>query len=58
MNLSENAIQVLEKRYLKKDETGKPLESPREMFWRVAKNIALMDFVYYPEVYSGSPSRR
>ncbi len=57
MNLSENAIQVLEKRYLKKDETGKPLESPREMFWRVAKNIALMDFVYYPEVYSGSPRR-
>lgn len=53
MNLSKNAIQVLEKRYLKKDETGKPLETPAEMFWRVAKNIALMDLLYYPEVYSG-----
>lgn len=57
MNLSENAIQVLEKRYLKKDESGKPLESPAEMFWRVAKNIALMDFMYFPEVYSGSLKR-
>jgi len=57
LNLSENAIQVLEKRYLKKDEAGKPLETPAEMFWRVAKNIALMDFVYYPEVYAG-PERR
>lgn len=54
LNLTENAIQVLEKRYLKKDESGKPLESPNDMFWRVAKNIALMDLLYCPEVYAGA----
>ncbi len=57
MNLSENAIQVLEKRYLKKDEAGKPLETPVEMFWRVAKNIALMDLLYTQEAYSGPQDR-
>ena len=49
--LNENAIQVLEKRYLRKDEGGKPIEKPKDMFWRVAKNIALMDVLYHPEVY-------
>jgi ribonucleoside-diphosphate reductase alpha chain len=57
LNLSDNAVEVLEKRYLKKDEAGKPLESPAQMFWRVAKNIALMDLLYYPEVYSGPQER-
>jgi ribonucleoside-diphosphate reductase alpha chain len=57
LNLSENAIQVLEKRYLKKDEAGKPLETPVEMFWRVAKNIALMDLLYTQEAYSGLQDR-
>ncbi|HHY35156.1 MAG TPA: ribonucleoside reductase class II [Firmicutes bacterium] len=49
--LSENAIQVLEKRYLKKDETGRPIETPKGMFWRVARNIALMDALYDPDVF-------
>lgn len=49
--LSENAIQVLEKRYLKKDETGRPIETPKGMFWRVARNIALMDVLYDPDVF-------
>jgi len=35
--LSENAIKVLEKRYLKKDDNGKPNETPADMFYRVAK---------------------
>src|SRR5256712_11544355 len=38
--LSENALRVLEKRYLKKDESGKVIETPRELFWRVSWNLA------------------
>ncbi len=44
--LSENAKVVLEKRYLKKDETGKVLESVSDMIHRVAKNIATADSRY------------
>lgn len=38
--LSENAVRVLENRYLKKDHTGKIVETPREMFERVARHVA------------------
>ena len=34
--LSENALKVLERRYLKKDEEGRVIETPEEMFLRVA----------------------
>jgi len=44
--LSENARKVLEKRYLKKDDDGKCLETPEEMFRRVARNIAAADSYY------------
>ncbi|MCQ9206597.1 MAG: adenosylcobalamin-dependent ribonucleoside-diphosphate reductase [Omnitrophica bacterium] len=46
LKLSENAIKVLKRRYLAKDETGKPVEAPEEMFRRVAKNIARADLLY------------
>jgi ribonucleoside-diphosphate reductase alpha chain len=45
-DLSENARIVLAKRYLKKDEHGKPTEEPEEMFWRVAMTIAREDEKY------------
>ncbi len=38
--LSKNAITVLERRYLKRDMTGRPLETPAAMFRRVAEAIA------------------
>ncbi len=45
-DLSENARIVLARRYLMKDETGKPVESPEQMFWRVAHVIAEQDARY------------
>ncbi len=44
--LTENARIVLGKRYLKKDERGKPTEEAETMFWRVAKTIADVDADY------------
>src|SRR5512138_823319 len=41
--LSQNAITVLEKRYLKRDTSGKPLEVPADLFRRVADAIAAAD---------------
>jgi ribonucleoside-diphosphate reductase alpha chain len=44
--LTENAVTVLQKRYLKKDDQGHSLESPDQMFRRVAENIAAADARY------------
>ena len=40
LKLSENALKVLERRYLKRDESGKVIETAQEMFRRVARAIA------------------
>ncbi|MCK6471229.1 MAG: vitamin B12-dependent ribonucleotide reductase [Planctomycetes bacterium] len=40
LGLSENCIRVLRTRYLKKDEDGKPIEVPEELFRRVARVVA------------------
>jgi ribonucleoside-diphosphate reductase alpha chain len=44
--LSQNARTVLEKRYLVKDKSGKPVESAEDMFWRVATVVAEADRRY------------
>ncbi|GAB4408821.1 MAG: vitamin B12-dependent ribonucleotide reductase [Thermodesulfovibrionales bacterium] len=46
LNLTQNALKVLEKRYLKKNEEGKIVETPEDMFRRVAKAIASADKNY------------
>lgn len=46
LNLTSNAVKVLERRYLKKDEEGKVIESPEELFKRVAKTVAQADLNY------------
>jgi ribonucleoside-diphosphate reductase alpha chain len=49
-NLTENAVTVLARRYLEKDAEGKVIESPRQMFWRVARTIASNEIKYRPEI--------
>ncbi len=46
VSLNKNARIVLEKRYLVKDETGKPTERPEDLFWRVATVVADADRRY------------
>src|SRR5690348_17868970 len=46
VSLTKNARIVLEKRYLVKDETGKPTERPEDLFWRVATVVAEADRRY------------
>ncbi|MGH7662716.1 MAG: vitamin B12-dependent ribonucleotide reductase [Gemmatimonadaceae bacterium] len=46
VTLSQNARTVLEKRYLVKDETGAAVESPEDLFWRVASTAAESDRRY------------
>ena len=46
LTLSENAIKVLEKRYLKRDKNGNCVETPADMFRRVADAIAAGDLKY------------
>ena len=49
MKLTENAVRVLEKRYLAKDENGNVIETPELMFRRVAKTVAMADKDYVDE---------
>ncbi|MBI5492738.1 MAG: adenosylcobalamin-dependent ribonucleoside-diphosphate reductase [Deltaproteobacteria bacterium] len=64
LNLSSGALIVLQRRYLKKDEQGNVIETPDEMFRRVAGNIAGAEGLYdrslvkkYGEEFYGLLSR-
>ncbi|MBI3855417.1 MAG: adenosylcobalamin-dependent ribonucleoside-diphosphate reductase [Planctomycetes bacterium] len=46
VSLGPNARAVLEKRYLLKDEHGRPSESAEEMLWRVALHVALGERIH------------
>jgi len=49
INLTENAAQVLERRYLKRDKQGRVIETPEEMLRRVAQTIASAELIYDPK---------
>ncbi|QSZ27201.1 TSCPD domain-containing protein [Aceticella autotrophica] len=46
MRITDNAREVLERRYLAKDENGNPVETVEELFERVSKTIAEIDRIY------------
>ena len=46
--LSKNAIAVLKRRYQAKDRQGQVVETPEQMFRRVARNLAQGDMAYDP----------
>lgn len=46
LKLSVNAVEVLKKRYLRRDEAGMVVETPGEMFSRVAAHVALAESRY------------
>jgi len=48
LKLSINASRVLEQRYLLKDESGQILETPSELFRRVARSIAEVERNFNP----------
>jgi len=50
LKLSLNAVSVLERRYLQKDEFGRVVETPSQMFRRVAKAIAAPEKIYNESV--------
>lgn len=46
VSFTPNALKVLERRYLKKNEVGKVVETPADLFRRVAKAVASADLHY------------
>lgn len=44
--LSDNAQYIASTRYARKNANGEPTETPKEIFWRVAYNIATADRLY------------
>jgi len=50
IELTENSRQVLTRRYVRRGDDGKPVESVEEMFWRVAYHIARVEETWNGDV--------
>ena len=51
IGLTTTALNLLKKRYLFKDNKGNIIETPKQMFKRVAKYLSLADAIYDEEIY-------
>jgi ribonucleoside-diphosphate reductase alpha chain len=49
IRLSDNALRVLQRRYLEKDGEGRVSETPQDLFFRVARHIASAELTYDPK---------
>ncbi|MFN8385385.1 MAG: adenosylcobalamin-dependent ribonucleoside-diphosphate reductase [Anaerolineales bacterium] len=49
-NLTDNARQVLMKRYVRRGDDGKPAENVEEMFWRVAYHVAKVEAMWNADI--------
>ncbi len=49
IEFSDNSLRVLKKRYLKRNDEGEIIETPQEMFRRVARHIASAELLYKPK---------
>lgn len=58
MKIGKNGMTVLERRYLKKDESGRVCETVEEMFRRVAQAIAEADKLYDPKADIAATQQR
>lgn len=52
VDLTENAHQVFTRRYVRRDENGKPDETVEETFWRVAYHIAKVETTWGKDIES------
>jgi hypothetical protein len=50
VELSDNAYQVLTRRYLRKGDDGKPAETVEDMFWRVGQSKRLFRLAGFQEI--------
>lgn len=53
-----NALRVLKARYLKKDEAGKLIETPKQLFTRIAVHAALPDLLYDAEIHDKTKKQK
>ena len=56
-NFDVNALRVLKSRYLRKDSTGRLIETPKQLFTRIAVHTALPDLLYDSRIFDINASQ-